>query len=55
MFQSSPSREAGRYAANRVGKTEGVGFNPRPAVRPGATYDNGIVAGAFGVSILAQP
>ena len=54
-FQSAPGREAGRCVGGVVGLHAVIGFNPRPAVRPG---DAVRLAGAgfrYGVSIRARP
>ena len=40
LFQSSPGPQAGRYSRHcRCGPGRQCGFNPRPARRPGATWE----------------
>ena len=56
VFQSSPSREAGRYLPRGSECfLRYLSFNPRPAVRPGATSASRAVIIRSVVSILAQP
>ena len=55
VFQSSPSREAGRYIHQGFAPHLQESFNPRPAVRPGATDSKLAIMPAMVVSILAQP
>ncbi len=38
LFQSAPGREAGRCPRNQGGGMKLIGFNPRPAVRPGDAW-----------------
>ena len=54
VFQSSPGFGAGRYRRINAIKTRAVGFNPRPALGPGATETplDGVVYDD--VSILAR-
>ncbi len=54
MFQSSPGTLAGRYAVsiNPYGRLKG--FNPRPALWPGATGADGARSAGDRVSILAR-
>ena len=42
LFQSAPGREAGRCCALADIPFEVMGFNPRPAVRPGDAPEMGV-------------
>ena len=54
-FQSAPGREAGRCVAARVDRLKAIGFNPRPAVRPGDAELSAELGAVQCVSIRARP
>ncbi len=53
-FQSSPGTLAGRYLLYAIGAARLAGFNPRPALWPGATREGTPRYRHGGVSILAR-
>ncbi len=55
MFQSAPGREAGRCVQFDGAGQRDVGFNPRPAVRPGDAQRAAVPRDHLGVSIRARP
>ncbi len=54
MFQSSPGTLAGRYRTSAGQRANGMSFNPRPALWPGATLPRPRGRAGSDVSILAR-